>query len=859
MYQELNKERKMLTKRFVILAMLFCLTAFLPIGANAEFVLEIDEPLTNNSSNGEIRGGRFMEDGWRTLQNTDFIEWDIETCAYGRVEFDVKGLYESNEVFPNIHENGEDEDMHYTLFTMWDTDPDNVWYGQWSNGVRQWHNPYKLFAHVFGWVYGDLWKWQRGRFRVNVGAYWGGYDDDPHAFEIEYGDVEWAQEQTFHVRLEWGQGHMYYYVDDVVYAHADYSSFGTEYAPPHHSMRIGSARGCKGLSMQAPVDITYSNFKFYRNEDLVPPTIVNFNPGNNVNEAPLDSYLSFNMSESLDPNSYTAAFMITPNVDGEIKMAGNTLFFDLYDLLEPNTQYTVYLTTELKDFAGNRLEQPFEASFTTGSGQPQVVEKYGVFELPIVAPINTGNKYTDTYLKGVFQGPTETIEIDGFWNGGDIYKVRMAPTEVGEWTYTISGNNAGFSKSGSFTVVDSPSKGFIHPNPDYPYSFQWDDGTPWLWKGETSWRSYTNMLPFEGRYKDYIDLRSEQGYNAVQSIVVSYINGDAFWANEGGTAFTLTGDGKDYDHLNPGYYQWIDRRLAYANEKGIVPIIFFTWAQEFVKFDDEQFRNFTEHMVARWSAYNVMWVISGEYNEVYSENGLPPDVYIQHGHTIMNKDPYDHPISLHPSGRGSSKEFHSQEWFGFILQQWPIDYHSHIVEDRVYGKPTINGEYAYADWHDNDDVRRGAWDIFTGGGFFSAGFFHTFAPDKGGWDLDANKPEQEAVMTCMNFIEHTEWWKLDPHDELVTNGYCVANLGSEYVVYARDGGPTSLNLSDVKGNIDVQWLDPITGEYSLKEEILGGGVVNLTPPASGEWVLHVGGSFDAEAPAPPNGFALDKP
>ena len=111
----------------------------------------------------------------------------------------------------------------------------------------------------------------------------------------------------------------------------------------------------------------------------------------------------------------------------------------------------------------------------------------------------------------------------------------------------------------------------------------------------------------------------------------------------------------------------------------------------------------------------------------------------------------------------------------------------------------------------------------------------------------------------MDFIEHTEWWKMDNHDELVTNGYCVANPGSEYVVYSRDGGATSLNLSDVKGNIDVQWLDPITGEYSLKEEILGGGVVELTPPLEGEWVLHVGGSFDVDAPAAPTGFALDKP
>ena len=847
----------MLSKQIVSLALL-CITALFPIGAKAEYVLEINEPLTNGSTNGQMQGGAWTDAGWKTLRNSDYIQWDIETCAYGRVEFDVTGLYASNVVFPNVDENG-DEDMHYTLFTMWDRDPDNDWFGGWSNGVRQWHNPYKVFAHVFGYVVGDVWKWEKGRFRVNVGAYWGGYEDDPHAFEIEYGPVPWEKTHVNHVRLEWGQGHMYYYIDDVLYAHADYSSFGTEYAPPYHSMRIGSALKLKGLSMQSPVEITYSNFEFYRNEDLVPPTVQSFSPGVNATDAPLDSYIAINMSESLDPASYQSAFMITPSVDGEVKMAGNTLFYELHDLLAPNTQYTVYLTTDVTDFAGNRMEQPFEGSFTTGSGQPQVVQKYSVFEMPIVAHITTANKYKDTQLHGVFQGPTQTIEIDGFWNGGDIYKIRMAPTEVGDWTYTISGNDAAFNKTGSFTVVDSDAKGFIHANPDYPYSFQWDNGDPWLWKGETSWRAFTNMLPFEGRYKDYIDLRAQQGYDAVQSIVVSYINGDAFWANEGGTAFELNSEGKDYDHLNPGYYQWIDRRIAYANSKGIVPVIFFTWAQEFVKFSDEQFQRFVEYMVSRWAGYNVMWVISGEYNEVYSENGLPPEVWKQHGYTIMNKDPYHHPVSLHPSGRGSSREFQAEPWFGFILQQWPIDYHAHIVEDRVYDKPTVNGEYAYADWHDNEDVRRGAWDIFTGGGFFSAGFFHTFAPDKGGWDLEANQREQQAVMTCMNFIEHTQWWKMDPHDEMATNGYCLADPGSEYVVYSRDGGATSLNLADVKGNIDVQWLDPITNEYSLKSQVLGGGIVDFTPPNTGEWVLHVGGSFDVEAPAAPSGLVLRKP
>lgn len=817
----------------------------------SEYHLEISESYKDKTTAGKTAGGSWTDAGWVTRSKTDYIEYDIETCAYGKVEFDVKGLYESNEVFPNLADDGVDEDMHYTLFNMYDRDPYDDWYGGWSNGVRQWHNPWKAVLHVFGYVYGDQWKWEHGRFRLNVGAFWGGYDDDPHAFEIEYGPVPWEKEHVFHVRLEWGQGHMYYYIDDVLYAHADYSSFGTEYVPPYHSLRVGSSLGCKGFGFQVPIGITYSNFEFYRNEDKVPPEVVSVSPSDNSTDNALDSYIAFNMSESIDPNSVISAFRISPAVNGEVKMTGNTIYYELNELLSPNTNYTISLTTDVMDFAGNNIQSTYQASFKTGEAQTKVVEKYGVFELPIVASGITTNKYMNTNLHGVFRGPTQTIEIDGFWNGGDIWKIRMAPTEVGNWTYTLSGSHAAFNKSGSFTVVESDAKGFIRQNPNLPYTFMWDDGTPWLWKGETSWRAYTSLLPFEGRYKEYIDLRAEQGYNAVQSIVVSYINGDAFWANEGGTAFELTTDGKDYDHLNPGYYQWIDRRLAYANSKGIVPVIFMTWAQEFVKFSDEQFKRFAEYMVSRWAAYNVMWVISGEHNEAYQEYGLTMDAYKQHGITIKAKDPYDHPISLHPSGRGSSKEFVYEDWYGFVMQQWPIEYHQKILDDRQYNKPVVNGEYAYADWHDNEDVRRGAWDIFTAGGFFTAGFYHTFAPDKGGWDLEANQREQDALMYCLNVMEQTQWWLMQPHDELTSNGYCIANQGQEYVIYSRNGGSATINLQDVTGDIDVRWLDPITGEFAGQTTIAGGKSLTFNPPFTGEWVLHLGGDVDGDAPAAP--------
>ncbi len=742
---------------------------------------EIVDPLAG-SSTGIVKGGKFTPDGWLTTTVNDAIEWQIPTAANGTVSFDVSGLCASNSVFPNVSDNG-DENMHYTLFNMYDRDPQDAWYGQWmpEAQVKQWHNPYKAVCHLFGYVSGDVWKWGHGRFRLNVSAFSGGYDDDPHAFEVEYGPMNWQRDKTYHVDLQWGNGVMTYSIDGVQLVQCDYSTFGAEYAPPFHALRLGSCLGCKGMGKgfgQVPVGITFSNFIFDRIEDETSPKLVRFSPSGE--KAALDEYIVAVYDEAI--KEFTPS--IHPTVAGEFRLVGNSIVFEADDLMHPFTRYTIRLDN-VADAAGN-VADPVEMTFETFGHYTPTVQKYGIFE------------YVSTIRPEpvTFHGPTRSITIQPF-DDGNWWKIRMAPTEPGTWTFELSGKTEQFECTPSNLYHISRSA-------DNPYTFETTSGDPWAWKGETSWRAFTNLLPLESRYKEYIDLRFQQGYTCVQSIVVSYINGDAFWANEGGTAFELTGSGKNYDKPNPHYYRWIDRRIEYANAKGITPVIFITWAQEFVKFTDEQFLSFTEQLAARWSAYNIIWCLSGEYNEVYSENNLSPEVWKNIGSFLYNADPYKHLISLHPSGRGSSREFAGQPWFGFIMQQWPINYSQHITEDRQYNLPVVNAEYAYADYHDNDDVRTGAWDIFTAGGFYTAGFFHTFAPDKGGYDLDANKAEQQALKITNEFIDSIPWWTMRP--DLTVNKVQRLSNGTETVLWYKNGSDGALPIGD------VIYIDTKTGE-----------------------------------------------
>ncbi|MDZ7371994.1 MAG: hypothetical protein ONB12_12595, partial [candidate division KSB1 bacterium] len=71
--------------------------------------------------------------------------------------------------------------------------------------------------------------------------------------------------------------------------------------------------------------------------------------------------------------------------------------------------------------------------------------------------------------------------------------------------------------------------------------------------------------------------------------------------------------------------------------------------------------------------------------------------------------------------------------------------------------------------------------------------------------------------------------------------------------------PVTINLSAVKGTLDMQWMNPKTNEHSSITKVNGGGSVTLTPPFTGEWVLHIGTIRDTIPPAPPTGLVVNKP
>jgi len=69
-------------------------------------------------------------------------------------------------------------------------------------------------------------------------------------------------------------------------------------------------------------------------------------------------------------------------------------------------------------------------------------ERWHPVEITLIADKTHADPFYDTDVTATFTGPGgETLVRPAFWDGGNIWKIRFAPTEVGTWAYTTTCND----------------------------------------------------------------------------------------------------------------------------------------------------------------------------------------------------------------------------------------------------------------------------------------------------------------------------------------------------------------------------------------------------------------------------------
>ena len=526
------------------------------------------------------------------------------------------------------------------------------------------------------------------------------------------------------------------------------------------------------------------------------------------------------------------------------------------------------------------------------------MQRFALFEQSFTVQGAYDNPYLDLAATAELTEPDgSTIRrVPLFWDGGATWKFRFAPDEIGEWQWSVeSGDPSLDGQTGALKVTPSAKKGSIGPMAGFPLHFQRQNGAPFWFVGDTGWALFTDDTEKEHDRKaaeKYIDTRARQGFDVIHSMLIS----EAGWGNCGGDAFADL----QAERINPGYWQEVDKRLEYLNDRGIIGGLVLAWADkgtnpnDWREFPSQQARlRYARYIASRYSAFDVYFVVAGEWNadlrhdDELSEDQARAD-YAGIGEMVRQCDPHGRMIAIHPGGNRSAREFAGESWIDFgDYQQTYRRLHDEALLSRQTGKPVVNAEYAYylrdqsqngeVDKHNSFDIetiRHATWDIAMAGAYFISGFGSTYFggnrhPGPFAVDAPENAIWEEQVQHVKKLFAALPWWRLAPRDELLeysversedrtrknqggghrglaappeTTYWLLSAEGITYLLYARGlSEPLTLSLDGATPDhaFRLRQFDPRTGTFADIGTHAGANPLRYTPPDSGDWALLV--------------------
>jgi hypothetical protein len=421
------------------------------------------------------------------------------------------------------------------------------------------------------------------------------------------------------------------------------------------------------------------------------------------------------------------------------------------------------------------------------------------------------------------------------------------PIQAGDYSYAVTYKQGSFQKTatGTFHATDGHRKGILADDPQYPWHFIWSGtGEHFFFNGTTA---YWLVGWSEDHVIDYSLARLHRlkvnrlrvtisGREAVTAFGEPVITGPnwtfliAAWPAK--DANDPLHPGFDYSRFNLAYWQRFDRMLRFARENDMNISLVLDMGDGIVhpEAGGEDERRFIRYAVNRFAAFsNITWDLGDDLDHYRDEKWTH-----ETGMLIQQLDPYKHLETSHPANTNEHQD-RTSPWFGFTsYQEWSRNQHALILGSRKLQEktgriiPQTNEEYGYEEHYphwaapgsDSADVlRRTAWDIVMAGGYQTSGESvkrgTNVWPDTGGGWMNGRGDDTQTMFLgyghMVDFFTSFEWWKTNPHDELVTAGnYCLADPGKTYVVYLPHGGTTTVQLG--KGIYKASLMNATTGE-----------------------------------------------
>lgn len=493
--------------------------------------------------------------------------------------------------------------------------------------------------------------------------------------------------------------------------------------------------------------------------------------------------------------------------------------------------------------------------------------------------VSNSEAYQDPYrgvkLNVAYTRPDGTVlGFPGFHDGGDTWRFRMMPDQLGIWNYTASFSDGSPGVSGSFTCVQSDLPGMLTADEENPMWFGFKGGRHVLIRSfhagdkffSDSGNSKTGEAWSAALRSEFLDWAQAQGYNML-SIASHYMKRDT---PPRGRFYDLpklwnkaarTPEASEYRQME-GVLDDLDRRRIM-----VFPFAgFFGQSAEFPTDQDDQ-QLYLEYTIARVGSYwNILYQIAGPEpairNDLFQGGSMSRADINRVGEIIKGLVMPGQLVSCHnETGKNSVDIYSDENWHGYGCVQGPKTTRraslsagllaSHHPSRPLYAQETLwYGNNIHPDYSDAD-LRKNAYVInmsatalnfAENAGNSSSGFSGTLLLG------ERTQAKHDIIRKVWDYFETVDFWKLSPNQSLVDSGYCMAEVGSEYLVYLDAGG--SVNIAIEPGqDYQVTWINA----RDTTDRRSGGSTPhgrNLTAPAAGDWLAHLVATKDTATGAP---------
>ena len=418
------------------------------------------------------------------------------------------------------------------------------------------------------------------------------------------------------------------------------------------------------------------------------------------------------------------------------------------------------------------------------------------------------------------------------------------------------------------------------------HHLQFTDGTPFFYMADTAWELIHRLNRQE--VDTYLKLRKAQGYNVIQTVVLSEFDGlnrpnaygdKPFESKDPSSIAIKEGEQNDYwDH--------IEYVLSRATEMGLyvgfLPTWGHYWNDDNSFFDRQSAAEYGRYMAERYGKYNVIWILGGDRNP---KDESKQEIIHSMANAILEVDK-NNLITYHPAGwQSSATWFHNADWLSFNSRQsgHQKEYNSHLKTYENYllkpAKPVADIEPLYEVTLKEYDAEAGGFSTAANArrSIYWAAFYGACGVAYGHnsvWQMydpkNGFEPKYNPTATWLETIDagagaeipflkdllySRPFFSRRPAPELLVKEegqvpgdgiYHIAalidNEGSYAMIYNPSGRTFSIKSQMLKAKqLIAWWFDPATGKVTKIGKVKNSAEsLRFTPPTPNvvkDWVL----------------------